>query len=59
VILFSRDVPEALHKAQSIARENSLILITGSLYLVGEALKELSQTEGHPPARDTRTMPLV
>ena len=59
VILFSRDVPEALHKAQSITRENSLIVVTGSLYLVGEALKELSQTAANPPAHDTRTIPVV
>ncbi len=43
VILFSRDVPEALHKAQSITRDNSLIVVTGSLYLVGEALALLKQ----------------
>ncbi len=59
VILFSRDVPEALHKAQSIAREKSLIVVSGSLYLVGEALQHLTQTAVLPPIRDTRAMPIV
>ena len=59
VILFSRDVPEALHKAQSITREKSLIVVTGSLYLVGEALQHLTQTADRPRVRDTRTMPIV
>lgn len=59
VILFSRDVPEALHKAQSITREKSLIVVTGSLYLVGEALQHLTQTADLPRVRDTRTTPVV
>ena len=59
IILFSRNVPEALHKAQSIAREKSLIVITGSPALVEEALQCLTQKEAPSLNRDTRTMPIV
>lgn len=31
------NVPDALARAREVASENSIILITGSLYLVGEA----------------------
>jgi dihydrofolate synthase/folylpolyglutamate synthase len=37
-IVVERDVDAALHTAQREARANDLVLVTGSLFLVGEAL---------------------
>ncbi len=42
VILMSQNVKEALDKARAITRPNSLIVVAGSIYLVGEAFKELN-----------------
>ena len=42
-IIVAETVAEALEKAREMASENDLILVTGSLYLVGEAQKILKQ----------------
>jgi dihydrofolate synthase/folylpolyglutamate synthase len=42
-IFIARNVREALETAEKIASERNLILVTGSLYLVGEAQKILSE----------------
>jgi folylpolyglutamate synthase/dihydropteroate synthase len=42
-VLLAETVNEAIAKAREITKEGGLILITGSLYLVGEAQKNLRQ----------------
>lgn len=41
-ILISESVPKAIRQAKSIATEEDLICVTGSLYVVGEAQAELN-----------------
>jgi len=41
----TNSVPEALHLSQMLTPETSLILVTGSLYLIGE-VKKLLQMQG-------------
>ena len=41
-IIITQTVAESIEKAREISSENHLILITGSLYLVGEAQKKLN-----------------
>ena len=43
-VLVTETVREAIEKAKKVSSENHLILITGSLYLVGEAQAELRKT---------------
>ncbi len=38
----ARDVGEALHRARERAGKNGLVVVTGSIYIVGEAMRELS-----------------
>ncbi|MGI8555751.1 MAG: bifunctional folylpolyglutamate synthase/dihydrofolate synthase [Pyrinomonadaceae bacterium] len=39
----TKNVKNAIEKAREISSENHLILVTGSLYLIGEAQKQLAQ----------------
>jgi dihydrofolate synthase/folylpolyglutamate synthase len=40
-VLCAADVPSALAKARSLAGPQGLVVITGSIYIVGEAMREL------------------
>lgn len=40
------DPLEALNRAKSIAEKNDLILVTGSLYLIGDLMKRLNKVRG-------------
>ena len=41
-IVREADVPSALKRAQELAANGSAVVITGSIYIVGEALEQLS-----------------
>ncbi len=43
-IIPAADVPEALARARDLAGRDGLIVVTGSIYIVGEALQLLEQT---------------
>ncbi|MBV8206505.1 MAG: bifunctional folylpolyglutamate synthase/dihydrofolate synthase [Acidobacteria bacterium] len=40
-IVTAANVPAALHKAQALAASDSVIVVTGSIYIVGEAMEAL------------------
>ena len=43
-IVTAGDVPSAIHKARELTSKNGVIVITGSIYVVGEAMHELGVT---------------
>jgi len=45
-ITVANSIPEALEQAFSSAQRNALVVVTGSVYVVGEALAALQQTLG-------------
>ncbi|MEO8572831.1 MAG: folylpolyglutamate synthase/dihydrofolate synthase family protein [Pyrinomonadaceae bacterium] len=49
-VFVTRNVSEALDKAREVTGENEVILVTGSLYLVGEVKRILQN--GQPPETD-------
>ena len=42
-VFATTDVPEAVEKAQEVSSESDVILVTGSLYLVGEVREIVSK----------------
>jgi len=40
-IEFAQDIPSALSRARAIAGENGIVVVTGSIYVVGEAMQAL------------------
>ncbi len=51
-ILATADVPEALARARDLAGRDGLIVVTGSIYIVGEALQALEEKTTTEPRRD-------